>query len=57
MHAGGFLGGSVAKIPPADAGAAGHVSLIPGSGRFPGGKDENSLQDFCLGNPMGREAW
>ena len=56
MHVGDFLGGLVAKNPPANAGAAGDVSLIPGSGRFPGGRDENSLQDFCLGNSMDREA-
>ena len=30
---------------------------IPGSGRFPGEGNGNSLQYFCLENPMGRGAW
>ena len=33
---------------PADAAYAG---LIPGSGRFPGGGNDNPLQYSCLGNP------
>ena len=33
----GFLGSSVVKNLPANAGAAGEVDLIPGSGRSPGG--------------------
>ena len=57
MLVGGFLGDSVAKNLPANTGAAEDVSSIPGSGRFPGGRNENSLQDFCLGNPMDREVW
>ena len=32
----GFSGGSVVKNPPASAGAAGDVGLIPGFGRSPG---------------------
>ena len=35
---------------------AGDVSLIPGLGRFPGGGNDNSLQYFCLDNPMDKEA-
>ena len=50
----GFLGGSVVKNPPANAGDAG---LIPGSGRPPGGGNGNPLQYCCLENPMDREAW
>ena len=50
----GFPGGSVVKNPPANAGDKGS---IPGSGRSPGGGNGNSLQDSCLGNPMGRGAW
>ena len=42
------------KKPPANAGDAG---LIPGSGRFPGKGNGNTLQYPCLGNPMGRGAW
>ena len=50
----GFLGGSVVKNPPANAGDAG---LIPGSGRPPGGGNGNPLQYYCLGNPMDRGGW
>ena len=49
----GFLGGSVVKNPPANAGDAG---LIPGSGRSPGKGYGNPLQDSGLGNPMDRGA-
>ena len=31
-----------------------NVGLIPGSGRFPGERNGNSLQYSCLGNPMDR---
>ena len=50
----GFLGGSVVKNPPANAGDAGS---IPGSGRPPGGGNGNPLQYRCLGNPMDRGGW
>ena len=33
------------------------MGSIPGSGRSPGGGNGNSLQDFCLENPMDRGAW
>ena len=49
----GFPGGSVVKNPPANAGHAGDMGLIPGSGRSPG----NLLQYFCLRNPKDRGAW
>ena len=39
----GFPGGSVVKNPPANAGATGDVSLIPGSGRSSGGGNGNPL--------------
>ena len=39
---------------PANIGAAGP---IPGSGRFSGEGNGNSLQYSCLGNPTDREAW
>ena len=42
------------KNPPASAGDAGSV---PGSGRCPGGGNDNPLQASCRGNPMDREAW
>ena len=33
------------------------MNLIPELGRFTGGGNDNPLQDSCMGNPMGREAW
>ena len=33
------------------------VSSIPESGRSPGGGNGNSLQYYCLGNPIDRGAW
>ena len=50
----GFLGGSVVKNPPANAGDAGS---IPGSGRPPGGGNGNPFQCSCLENSLDREAW
>ena len=50
----GFLGGSVVKNLPANAGNAGS---IPGSGRSPAERNGNPLQYPCLGNPMDRGAW
>ena len=47
----GFPGGSVVKNLPANAGDS---DSIPGSGRSPGEGNGNSLQYFCLGNPMDR---
>ena len=46
---GGFPGGSVVKNLPANAG---DTSLIPRSGRSPGGGSGNPLQYLCLENPM-----
>ena len=55
------------KNPPASAGWARDVSLgtslgslgtlIPGSGRSPGGGQGNPLQYSCLGNPTDRGVW
>ena len=45
------------KTPPANAGAAGNVGLIPGWGGSPGGGHGNLLQYSCLENPMDRGAW
>ena len=53
----GFPGDTVVKNPPANAGDARDMDLIPGSGRSPGGGNGNALQYSCLGNPMDREAW
>ena len=44
----------VVKNLPASRGDAG---LIPGSGRSPGGGNDNLLQYSCLENPMDRGAW
>ena len=45
------------KNLPANAGDAGDMGLIPGSGRSPGGRNGNPLQYSCLENPMDRGAW
>ena len=50
----GFLGGSVVKNPPANAG---DIGLIPGLGRSLGKGNGNPPQYSCLGNPMDRGAW
>ena len=42
------------KNPPANAE---NLSLIPGSGSFPGEGDDNRFQYSCLGNPLDRRAW
>ena len=45
------------KNPPAIAGDAGDVGLIPGWGRSPGVGNGNPLQYSCMGDPMDRETW
>ena len=52
-----FLGGSVVKNPPANAGDIREVGSIPGLGRSPGGGLGNPLQYSCLENPMDIGAW
>ena len=44
------------KSPPANSGDIRDVSLIPGSGRYPGGGHGNPLQYSYLENPMDRGA-
>ena len=46
--------GSAVKNPPA---SVGDLGSIPGSERFPGGRNSSPLQYACLGNPMDRGAW
>ena len=46
----------VVKNLTANAGDAGDVDLIPGSGRCPGGGHGNPLPYFCLENSMDRGA-
>ena len=47
----------VVKNPPANAGNAGFMGSIPGSGRSPGEGHGNPLQYSCLKNPMDRGDW
>ena len=47
----------VVKNPPVNAGDIRDASLIPVSGRSPGGGHGNPLQYSCLENPKGRGAW
>ena len=47
----------VVKNLPGNAGDVRDMGLIPGSGRFPGGRHGNPLQYSCLENPMDRGAW
>ena len=42
---------------PANAGDAGDMGSIPGSGRSPGEGNGKLLLDPCLGNPRDRGAW
>ena len=49
-----FPGGSDGK---ASVYKEGDPGLIPGLGRSPGEGNGNSLQDYCLENPMDRGAW
>ena len=45
------------KNLPASTGDAGDAGLIPGSGRSPGGGNDNPLQYSYLENSMERGAW
>ena len=56
-YAPSFPDGAVVKNPPANARIAKDMSLIPRSGRFPGGGHSNPLQYTCLENPMKRGTW
>ena len=40
----------------ASAGVVTDMGSIPGSGRSPGGGNDNALQYFCLKNPLDRGA-
>ena len=52
-----FPRGCSGKEPTCNAGDAGHVDSIPGSGRSPGEGNGNPFQYSCLGKPMERGAW
>ena len=43
--------------PACQCGDVRDSGLIPQSGRFPGGRNDNPLQYSCLGNPMDRGDW
>ena len=47
----------VVKNPPADAGDARDMGLIPGLARSPGEGNGNPLQCSCLEDPMDGGAW
>ena len=47
----------VVKNLSASVGDIKDMGLIPGLGRSPGGGYGNTLQYFCLENPMARGAW
>ena len=53
----GFPGGPMVKNPLANAGDAGDMGLISGSGRSPGEGNCNLLQYACLNNSTDRGAW
>ena len=50
----GFLGGSVVKNPPANAG---ETASMPGSGKSSGEGNGNPFQYSCVENSMDRGAW
>ena len=47
----------VVKNPPANAGNAREVDMIPRQGRSPGVGNGNPLQYSCLEHPMDRRPW
>ena len=49
--------GTSRKNPPASAGDARVIGLIPGSGRSPGEENGTTLQYSCLENPTDRRTW
>jgi len=52
----GFPGDTVVKNPPANAGDARDMDLIPGSERYPEAEHGNLLQYSCLEKSMDRGA-
>ena len=53
----GFPGDANGNESACNAGDAGDMGSIPGSGRSPRGRHSNPLQYSCLKNPMDRGAW
>ena len=52
-----FLGGSVVKNPPTNAGDTGDLGSSSRSGKSPGEGNGNPLQYSCLENPRDGGAW
>ena len=52
-----FPGVTVVKNPPANAGDARDIDLLPDSGRSPGEGNGNLLQYSCLEHSIDRGAW
>ena len=52
-----FPVGASGKNSSTDAGDIRDEGLIPGSGRYPGGGNDNPPQYSCLENSMDRGAW
>ena len=57
MHVRDFPGDAVVRNPPANAGDAGDMDLLPGSESAPGLENGNPLQYSCMGNSMNRGTW
>ena len=53
----GSPGVLVLKNQPVNAGDAGDMDFLTGSGRALGGGNDKSLQYSCLENPMERGTW
>ena len=53
----GFPGGDGGKEPACQCRRHRDMDWIAGSGRSPGGGNDNPLQYSCLGNPTVRRAW
>ena len=51
------MGGASGKESTCNAGDIRDKGLIPGLGRFPGGRHGNPLQYSCMENPMDSRAW
>ena len=52
----GFPGDTVVKNPPANAGDARDIDLVPGSERYPEAENGNLLQYSCLEKSVDRGA-
>ena len=57
LHYRAFQVAQMVKNPPANAGATGYACSTCGSGRSPGGRNGNPLQNSCWGNPINKGDW